>query len=75
MSDSKNPTDRPDTDWVLGLEHDLPLTAEDIAVLRRLNRDVALSPAEYERFLEQFGHASTEELRRRPCFRGEPFEL
>ncbi|MCB1055542.1 MAG: hypothetical protein KDD11_08520 [Acidobacteria bacterium] len=59
----------------MDFERDMPLTAEDVAVLRRLNRDVALSPKEYELFLEQFGDASEEELLKRPCFRGEPFEL
>ena len=64
-----------DNDVLLHLDRDLPLTDEDIAVLRRLKRDVALSPAQYERYLEQFGHAPVEELRKRPVFRGEPFEL
>ncbi|MCH9646716.1 MAG: hypothetical protein K0U98_00680 [Deltaproteobacteria bacterium] len=75
MSDSEKPPRRADTSWFDSLAKDLPLTSEDIAVLRRLKDEVRLSPAQYERFLEQFGHASVEELRRRPCFRGEPFEL
>lgn len=59
----------------LDLERDLPVTEEDVAVLRRLHLDVALSPEEYGRLLAQFGHASIEELRRRPVFRGPAFEL
>jgi len=57
------------------LNRDLPVTEEDIAVLRQLRQQTRLSPADYERFLEQFGHAPVEELRKRPVFRGDPFEL
>ncbi len=75
MSDSQKPPKPRDTSWFDSLDEDLPLTPEDMAVLRRLKGEVRLSPAQYEQFLQQFGHASVEELRRRPCFRGEPFEL
>jgi hypothetical protein len=71
MKDSKSNASALDLD----LERDLPLTQEDVAVLRRLRREVRLSPADYERFLEQFGHAPVEEFRKRPVFRGEPFEF
>ena len=57
------------------LERDLPTTPEDIAVLRRLRREVALSPAEYEAFLEAFPEPPAEAMRARRGPRGEPFEL
>lgn len=59
---------------LLDLERDLPTTAEDVAMLRRL-RDRRLTPAEYQALLDAFGDAPTEVLRKRRGPRGEPFTL
>ena len=58
----------------LDFDRDMPLTEEDIRVLRELRRKPT-SPEAYEALLNSVGHLSFEELvkRRRP--RGEPFEL
>jgi hypothetical protein len=58
----------------LDLERDLPTTAEDVAVLRRL-RNQPITPEQYAALLRAMGDASYEELARRPGPRGEPFEL
>ncbi len=50
------------------------VTPEDVAALWRLAGPHALTNEQYLRFLAQFP-ASTEELRRRPVFCGEPFRL
>lgn len=57
------------------LEQDLPTTAEDVAVLRRLRREVALTPEEYQEFLRAVPQPSPEAIRARKGPRGEPFEL
>ena len=58
----------------LDLERDLPTTAQDVAALRRL-RHRPITPRQYADLLAAVGHASYQELARRPGPRGEPFEL
>jgi hypothetical protein len=59
---------------LLDLERGVPTTEADIKALRRRPAPAA-TPEEYLRFLESFGHASPEALRRRKGPRGEPFVL
>jgi hypothetical protein len=56
-------------DW-LDLGRDLPTTAEDIAVLRRLRRHEAMDLDSYFRFLMNFPPATVEELAARKGPRG-----
>lgn len=67
MSSSKKYAD-------LDLERGMGLRPEDIAAMAQSARPRALSPAEYLAFLQQF-EVSSEELRRKPGPRGEPFTL
>ena len=61
---------------MLDLENDLPPTEEDVEAMRRSHRaSLAIGPKERAKLLKAFPPASYEELRRRPVFRGEPFEL
>lgn len=58
----------------LNFERDMPLTKEDVEVLRRLRR-TPTTPAAYQALLESLGHPSRETLAQRRGPRGEPFEL
>ncbi len=58
----------------LDLDSGLPVTPEDVAALRRL-RQPPMTSEQYLAFLASFGHATYEELKARPLFKGEPFIL
>ena len=58
----------------LDLSRGLPTTPEDVAALRAASRPY-VSPEELVRFLASFPPPTTEELRRKPGPRGEPFRL
>jgi hypothetical protein len=60
---------------VLRLDRDLPTTAEDVAVSRRLRHGPTLGFDEYLRCLAALDPASTERLRSRPGAGGPPFDL
>jgi hypothetical protein len=58
------------------LERDLPTTPEDVAALRRASSATRRDPLDYLAFLDAFGEASPDDLRRRRGPRAErPFEL
>ena len=60
----------------LDLDSGLPVTPEDVAALRRAREQAqTMSGDEYLAFLASFGHATYEELKARPLFKGEPFVL
>lgn len=59
----------------LQLDRDLPTTAEDIAVLRRLRYGPRLQFDDYLRCLAALDPPSPDWLRRRPGPSGAPFDL
>ena len=61
-------------DDLLDLERGLRVTPEDVVALRRA-REIPLSPEERAQLLTALPEATSEELRRRPLFRGTPFRL
>jgi hypothetical protein len=67
--------ERSDHPGDLDLEKGLPTTAEDVAIQRRLNRELRISPEAYKAFLESLGPRPYKELRARKTLRGEPFRL
>ena len=64
-----------DSAEVLRLDRDLPTTAEDVAVARRLRHGPALGFDEYLQGLAAIDSASTPRLRSRPGPGGPPFDL
>jgi hypothetical protein len=59
----------------LRLDRDLPTTAEDVAVLRRLRYGRSLTLGEYLQCLAALDPPSTEALRNRRGPSGPPFDL
>ena len=59
----------------LDLDHGLPTTDADVAILRRLRQPSTLATEDYLRFLALLVPPSTEALRARRGPRGEPFRL
>lgn len=59
----------------LRLDHDLPTTAEDVTILRRLRHGPRLGFEEYLGFLAALGPPSTADLRARRGPNGAPFDL
>jgi hypothetical protein len=58
----------------LDLDSGLPVTPEDVTALRRLSLP-PMTSAQYLAFLASLGHATYDELKARPLFKGEPFVL
>ncbi len=57
------------------LERDLATTPADVAALRRARAACSMTHEEYLAFLQRFGDAPLDALRRRPVLRGVPFAL
>jgi hypothetical protein len=60
---------------LIDLDRGLPVSAEDVAALRRARSLTSLTWREYEAFLTAQPPASAEALRARPLLLGEPFRL